>query len=71
MALAIVLTNNAWTALGLADGRLLSTVAQVGIEVLVGLVVFLGASALLRMNEVFALVRVLLRRQQPVEAIAS
>jgi putative peptidoglycan lipid II flippase len=63
MALAIVVVDAAWTAAGLADGSVVMTVAQIGVEVLIGAGVFLAATVALKMDEVRTLMALLLRRR--------
>ena len=62
MALAIVIVNALWTGAGLADRGLVFTVAQVVIETGVGVIVFFTSAALLGMDEVFRLMKLVLRR---------
>ena len=70
MALAIVIVNSLWHGLGLADRGLAFTVLQVVVETGVGLLVFLGASALLKLEELRVLAHLILRRRKLAEAAA-
>lgn len=68
MAVAIVAINGLWGAMGFAGQGLVATVAQIGIEVVVGVLVFIGTATLLKMDELQALIGLLLRRRQRVVA---
>lgn len=65
MALAIVIANTLWNALGLTNRGLPFTVAQIGIETGIGLAVFAAAAYFLRLQEFQMLVNTLLRRKSP------
>ncbi len=69
MAAAIVAVNALWLGAGLGARGLAFTVAQIGVEAGVGLLAFLAAAALLRMEELPALAGLLLRRRKPQEAL--
>ncbi|MBL8156667.1 MAG: murein biosynthesis integral membrane protein MurJ [Anaerolineae bacterium] len=69
MALAIVLVNALWTALGLAGRGLVFTVIQIGLETGIGLIVFIVAALLLQIDEIHY-VRNRLIRRRPVEGTA-
>jgi len=69
MAAAIIAANALWLSAGLAARGLAFTVAQIAVEAGAGLLAFLAAAALLRMEELPALVGLLLRRQKPREAL--
>jgi putative peptidoglycan lipid II flippase len=63
MALAILAVEAVWTALGL-DGRGLAfTVAEIGLTVVVGGVVFVATAALLRLDELNMLLHIARRRK--------
>ncbi len=68
MAVAIVLVNTLWTALGFADRGIIFTIAQVGVETVSGLVVFLLAGMLLQMEELRMLWGLFWRRAKLAEA---
>lgn len=61
MALAVIAVEVIFTLLGL-QGRLLFTVGQVGVQVIVGGIVFLIATSWLGMDDVKTLIRLILRR---------
>ena len=61
MALAVIAVEVIFTLLGL-QGRLLFTVGQVGVQVVVGGIAFLIATLWLGMDEVKTLIRLILRR---------
>lgn len=63
MAAAILGFNAAWGALGLTDGGTLYTIAQIGGQVVIGGAVFFGAAYLLRLEELWTIVNVILRRK--------
>lgn len=63
MALAIVLLNAVWHSLGLADRGLVWTIIQIGVEVAVGVGVFLAVATLLKMEELRTLLALVLRRK--------
>ncbi|MBC7814702.1 MAG: murein biosynthesis integral membrane protein MurJ [Burkholderiales bacterium] len=70
MTLAILIIDTLWNALGLADRSLPFIVAQVAIESLVGVAVFIGVALLLKMDEVRTIIttitaRVMRRPTQP------
>ena len=69
MGVAVVAFEALWQTLGLAgQGRLL-TIAQVAVEGLIGVAVFIGCAYLLRMDEVRTMLARLFRRNKPAEAI--
>ncbi len=70
MGLAVVIVNAGWTAAGLADRGFLWTVIQIGVEVGAGGLVFVGAAALLRMEELRILLSMVKRRRALAEAAA-
>jgi putative peptidoglycan lipid II flippase len=71
MGLAILLTEAVLTLIGLtAQGRVL-TIVQLIIEIGVGVLVFTGMAAALKMEEFNTLLKVLLRRSPTVEAKAT
>jgi putative peptidoglycan lipid II flippase len=72
MAVAIVIVDSLWNAFGLGgQGRIL-TIAQVAIETLLGIVVFLGAALALKMDDVRTLIAVVLRRRtQNLNAVSE
>lgn len=70
MAAAIVITNSLWLSAGLAGRGIAFNIAQVAVEAGVGLVVFAGAAALLRMEEIPQIIGLLLRRRKPQEILA-
>jgi len=63
MALAILVVNTVWGALGLNDGGKLDTLIQLGVEVGIGGVVFLAAAYALKLEELKTLVSLILRRR--------
>lgn len=65
MALAIVLINSLWSIIGFDDGGLLLTIVQIGVETGVGVVVFVVAALLLRMNELNMLFQMIRRKKAP------
>ncbi|NWG15940.1 MAG: murein biosynthesis integral membrane protein MurJ [Chloroflexi bacterium] len=62
MALAIVLVNSLWSSLVFGGGGLIWTIVQIALETSVGLLAFLAAAALLRLQELGTLIRLVLRR---------
>jgi putative peptidoglycan lipid II flippase len=69
MVAAIVGINLIWQSLGLENRSTMFTIAQIGIETTVGVLVFVLTAALLRMEELGMLLKMILRRRQtPVEA---
>lgn len=62
MAAVIVVINTAWGLLGLAERGLALTVIQIAVEVGAGVLTFGAMAALLRMEELDVLYRVILRR---------
>lgn len=69
MAVAVTAVNVLWQIGGLAERGTLYTVAQLALGVLAGGVVFLGIAFFLRMEELKIMLRLMLRRPAPVEAI--
>ena len=69
MGLAVVLIHAGWAAIGLAERGFVYTVAQIGIEVAVGGLVFVAVAWLLRLEELRAIFDLILRRRSPKEAI--
>ena len=67
MGLVIVVINTVWVMAGLDERGIPFTVAQLGIEVVVGGLAFLGAAWLLRMGELRAILDMLLRRRNLTE----
>jgi putative peptidoglycan lipid II flippase len=65
MAVAIVAVNALWLSAGLGTRGLAFTAAQIGVEAGAGLLAFLVAAAVLRMEELSALAGLLLRRRKP------
>ena len=63
MAAAIIAVDLAWTALGLAGRGTVFTIGLVGAEVVIGGAVFFGAAYLLRLEELWTIVNVILRRK--------
>ncbi|MCC6801533.1 MAG: polysaccharide biosynthesis C-terminal domain-containing protein, partial [Anaerolineae bacterium] len=70
MGLAVVVASAVWSALGLTGRGLLWTVVQLGVEVGAGAVAFAAAAALLRMQELRAILDMVLRRRTFTEAAA-
>lgn len=62
MAIALIGVNTAWNLLGLSGQGTLITAIQIGIEIVVGALVFLVTAALLKTDEVFTLLNLLRRR---------
>ena len=65
MALAIILINTAWALIGLEDSGLMLTVLQIGVETGVGIIVFVVAAYLLRMDELKLVVQMIRRKKAP------
>ncbi len=70
MAIAIVLVNSFWQALGLTERGLAFTAIQIALETGIGVAVFVGAALLLKMDELPALLNLVLRRRKLVETTA-
>jgi len=70
MALVVLAIEWVWILLGFAERGLIFTVAQVGVQAIVGAIVFGVSALLLGMNEIVDLVRLVLRRQ-PVQTVES
>jgi putative peptidoglycan lipid II flippase len=69
MGIAIVVFDSIWQMVGLAGQGMVMTIAQLAIEGIIGLVVFIAVAALLKMDEVKQLFSFLRRRsevEQPV-----
>ena len=66
MGLVIVVVNAVWTAAGLAGRGGAMTVAQLAVEVGAGGLAFVAAAALLRMEELQTMLKLILRRQPMV-----
>lgn len=64
MGLAILALNMLWNLLGFAERGLIFNIAQVGIETVVGAVVFVIAAALLKMEELTVFLNIILRRRK-------
>jgi putative peptidoglycan lipid II flippase len=71
MGLAILGIELLWNMFGFAGRGLIWTVAQLGIEGIAGLIVFMIVATLLRMQELIYLRKVLLRRVSRTSAAAS
>ncbi len=69
MGLVIVIIHAGWAALGLAERGFAFTVAQIGIEVVVGGLVFVAAAWVLKMEELRAIIDLLLRRRTLKEVV--
>jgi putative peptidoglycan lipid II flippase len=63
MALAVLAIEFAWNALGLANRGFMFTVAQLGIQVLVGGIVFAAVAFALKMEELNELLKLIFRRR--------
>jgi putative peptidoglycan lipid II flippase len=61
MALALLAVDAVWTGLSLADSLAL-TVIEIGLQAVIGAIVFAVVAALLRMEEVFTLRRLIMER---------
>ncbi|HVU10087.1 MAG TPA: murein biosynthesis integral membrane protein MurJ [Phototrophicaceae bacterium] len=70
MGVVIAIINFGWTKAGLADRGFLWTVIQLGVEVGVGGLVFVGVAFLLRMEELQTIIGLVLRRRQLAEVPA-
>jgi putative peptidoglycan lipid II flippase len=68
MGLGIVLVDLLWNAAGLADRGLTFTIAQISVEMLVGIGVFVLVAVLLKMQEINFLLRLIRRRARMIEA---
>ncbi len=66
MALAIVLFDTLWSALGFSSTSLIMTIVQLGLEIIVGGLTFLGAALVLRMEELTLLLKVFRKRTQEI-----
>jgi putative peptidoglycan lipid II flippase len=64
MALAVLAVEFAWTALGLAERGLAFTIGQIGVQVILGGLVFLIVGFMLKMEELSELMRLIFRRQR-------
>lgn len=74
MAIALIGVNAAWGAFGLSGRGTIVTGIQIGIEIVIGGLVFLITAALLRTDEVFVLLNLIRRRSQndqPAEAATT
>ncbi len=73
MAVAIVIINALWVSLGLAERGLEFTIVQIAVETIVGVLVFLGVAFALRMEELRAILALVLRRdkEKVVETLTS
>lgn len=67
MGLAIIIINTLWSGLGLDRGGLVLTIAQLGIETALGVVVFVAAAYALKMDELQSLLALVLRRNTLTE----
>lgn len=63
MALVIVVIDALWPGKQLAGGNIIMTVAQIAVEGIVGAGVFLAVAMLLKMDEVYTLIALVLRRR--------
>ncbi len=70
MGIALVAVESIWRALGLSEQGTLMTIVQIGIQVGLGAVVFVGVALLLKMDEIRQLFHLVLRRRRPAEATA-
>lgn len=70
MGLAVVIVNAGFTAAGLVDRSFIWTVIQLGVEVGVGGLAFVGTAFVLKMEELQSLINMVLRRHQSVEVSA-
>jgi len=70
MGLVVVVVGAVWTMLGWDNRGFIFTVAQIGVQVTLGGLVFLGTALLLRMDELRTLLALVLRRRPLVEAAA-
>ena len=64
MAVAIVIVNALWVSTGLAERGLAFTIAQIALETIVGVLVFLGVAFALRMDELRTMLTLVLRRDK-------
>ncbi len=69
MGLAVALIHAGWAAVGFAERGFVFTVAQIGVEVAVGGLVFVAAAWLLRLSELHAIIDLLLRRRKLTEVV--
>lgn len=67
MALGVIGVEMAWTMLGLNEGGLIFTIGLVGVQALVGLVVFAVSAYALRMEEINEFAGLMLRRRRSAE----
>jgi putative peptidoglycan lipid II flippase len=65
MAAVITLINAGWSAVGLDHGRFLFTMLQVAVLTISGIIVFVGMTLILRMEEVRTMLALIRRRRQP------
>lgn len=70
MGLTVVLIDLGWTALGLGGRGLAFTVAQLAVEVIAGAAAFAITAYLLKMEELQAMINMVLRRTPITEAVA-
>lgn len=71
MGVAVVMVGAAWNALGLGNRGFAFIVAELGLQVLVGMIVFLGVGFALRMTELHEMLNRLLRRSPEKTKIAA
>ena len=69
MGLAVALIHAGWAAVGFAERGFVFTVAQIGVEVVVGGLVFVAAAWLLRLSELHAIIDLLLHRRKLTEVV--
>lgn len=63
MGLAVIAIEFAWSAIGLADGGLALTVVQIGIQTVMGIIVFLVMALILRLEELQELRHIIFQRK--------
>lgn len=69
MAMAIVIIDIIWNTLGIGTDRIIMNVGLLGIEVIVGGMVFLGTAILLKMEELQMLYLMIFRRKQNIDTL--
>lgn len=71
MGVIVVVVNAGWTAAGLTGRGLPLTIAQLALEAGAGGLAFVGAAALLRMEELSTLIKIVLRRRSTLAEVNS
>jgi len=69
MALAVISIEFIWSAVGLANGRLVFTIGQIGVQTLVGILVFGAAAFIFRLEELQDLRHIILQRKSTIAEV--